>query len=70
MPVSDGTQETGVSDNATLSLDQIARQFGLVVAEVGGLRGDINVLTAIVVRRDHTLAALLTEVRALKSKPG
>ncbi len=53
-----------MSDEANPSLDLIARQLQLVLADVRRLRDDTRVLTAIAMRRDHTLSALLAEVRA------
>ena len=46
------------------SLDLIARQLQLVLADVGSFRDDICALAAIAVRQGHTLSALLAEVRA------
>ncbi len=39
-----------------------------VIAEQGAMRDDLRVLTAIAMRQDNTLAALLTEVRAMHSQ--
>ncbi len=57
-----------MSDDASPDLNLIARQVGLVLSEMGSLRDDMNVLTAIAMRQDHTLSALLTEVRAMHSQ--
>lgn len=56
-----------MSDDASPDLNLIARQLRLVLSEMGSLRGDMNVLTAIAMRQDHTLSALLMEVRAMHS---
>jgi hypothetical protein len=39
-----------------------------LTTEVGALREDMTVLTAIVMRQDATMNALLTEVRAMHSQ--
>ncbi len=57
-----------MSDDASPDLNLIARQLRLVLSEMGSLRDDMNVLTAIAMRQDHTLSALLTEVRAMHSQ--
>jgi hypothetical protein len=56
-------------------LAYIGRALARLTTEVGALRDDMNVLTAIVVRMDSTLgrldaamAALLTETRAVRSQ--
>ena len=46
-------------------LTQLVRQ---VIAEQGVARDDMRVLTAIAMRQDNTLAALLTEIRAMHSQ--
>jgi predicted DNA-binding ribbon-helix-helix protein len=46
----------------------IARQQRQIIAELGGMRDDMTVLTAIAMRQDGTLAALLTEVRAMHAQ--
>jgi len=57
-----------MSDDASPDLNLIARQLRLVLSEMGSLRDDMNVLTAIAMRQDHTVSALLTEVRAMHSQ--
>ncbi len=57
-----------MSDDASPDPNLIARQLRLVLSEMGSLRDDMNVLTAIAMRQDHTLSALLTEVRAMHSQ--
>jgi hypothetical protein len=58
-----------------IDLAYIGRALARLTTEVGALRDDMNVLTAIVVRMDSTLgrldaamAALLTETRAVRSQ--
>ena len=46
-------------------LTQLMRQ---VIADVGTIKDDMRVLTAIVMRQDNTLAAMLTELRAMHSQ--
>jgi hypothetical protein len=46
----------------------IARQQRQIITDLGTLREDMSVLTAIVLRQDSTLTALLTEVRAMHSQ--
>jgi hypothetical protein len=48
----------------TVDLNFLARQLQRVVAEVGSLRDDMQVLTPIVLRQGGTLTALLQETRA------
>ncbi len=50
-------------------LNPITTLLRQVIAEQGATRDDMRVLTAIAMRQDHTLAALLTEVRAMHSQP-
>ena len=55
-----------MSDNHELRLlTELVRQ---VIAEQATARDDMRVLTAIAMRQDNTLAALLTEVRAMHSQ--
>jgi hypothetical protein len=55
--------------NATSpSLALLARQQRQILTEMGGMRDDLGVLTAIAIRQDATLTALLTEVRAMHSQ--
>ena len=53
-------------DNVDLAY--IGRALNRLTTEVGSLRDDMTVLTAIVMRQDATLGALLTEVRAMHSQ--
>ncbi len=46
----------------------IARQQRQIITDLGGLREDMSLLTAIVLRQDATLTTLLTEVRAMHSE--
>jgi len=57
-----------MSDAPDLSL--IARQQRQILAELGGIRDDLNVLTSIVLRQDGTLTAALNELRAMHSQHG
>jgi len=56
-----------MSDEAAPDLSLLARQQRQLLSEMGGMRDDLAVLTAIVMRQDGTLAALLAEVRAMHS---
>jgi hypothetical protein len=59
-----------MSDNpeVTPDLTLIARQQRQILTEMGSMRDDLSVLTAIAMRQDATLTALLTEVRAMHSQ--
>jgi hypothetical protein len=57
-----------MSDDVTPDLTLLARQQRQILSELGGMRDDLAVLTAIAMRQDGTLAALLTEVRAMHSQ--
>jgi len=57
-------------DDATVDLSLLARQQQQILTEMGGMRDDLVVLTAIAMRQDGTLAALLTEVRAMHAQHG
>ncbi len=46
----------------------LARQLCQVISDLGSFRDDINVMTAISLRMEHTLSAFLTEVRAMNSQ--
>ena len=46
----------------------IGHQLARLINDVATLREDLNVLTAIVLRQDATLTALLTEVRAIHAQ--
>jgi hypothetical protein len=48
----------------TIDLTFIARQNERLVTDMAGLRDDMRVLTAIVMRTDSVLGTLLEEVRA------
>jgi hypothetical protein len=45
----------------------IAKQIERITADIGMLRDDVNVLSAIVRRSDGTATALLREMRAMTS---
>ncbi len=53
-------------DSPDLSL--LARQQRQLLSEMGTLRDDLAVLTAIAMRQDGTMAALLTGVRAMHAQ--
>ena len=57
----------GAPPPAGLSL--IARQQAQLLSEMGTLRDDMAVLTAIVQRLDGTMAGLVNEIRATHSQP-
>jgi hypothetical protein len=57
-----------MADDTTPGLSLLARQQRQLLAEMGSMRDDMAVLTAIVMRQDGTLAALLTEIRAMHSQ--
>ncbi len=52
----------------TADLSLIVRQQRQILSDIGTMREDIAVLTAIVLRQDATLTALLNEVRAMHSQ--
>jgi hypothetical protein len=59
-----------MSDDTTPDLSLLAWQQRQILTEMGGMRDDLAVLTAIALRQDGTLAALLAEVRdALAAQP-
>ena len=57
-----------MSDNTTPDLTLLARQQRQLLTEMGSMRDDLAVLTAVAMRQDGTLGALLTEVRAMHSQ--
>jgi hypothetical protein len=57
-----------MSDASPPELGLIARQQRQIITDLGPLREDMHVLTAIVLRQDGTLTALLNEVRATHSR--
>lgn len=57
-----------MSDEPIPDLTLLARQQQQLLTEMRGMRDDLTVLTAIVMRQDGTLSALLTEVRAMHSQ--
>ena len=57
-----------MSDDNTRDLSLLARQQRQILTEMGSMRDDLAVLTAIAMRQDGTLAALLAEVRAMHSQ--
>jgi len=59
-----------VSGEPVPDLALLARQQRQLLSEIGSTRDDLAVLTAIVMRQDGTLAALLTEVRAMHAQHG
>ncbi len=59
-----------MSDDITADFSLPARQQRQILTEIGSIRDDLAVLTAVAMRRDGTLAALLVEVRAMHSQHG
>jgi hypothetical protein len=57
-----------MSDDTTPDLSLLVPQQRQILTEMGGMRDDLTVLTAIAMRQDGTLAALLAEVRAMHSR--
>ena len=57
-----------MSDDTTPDLSLLVPQQRQLLAEFGSIRDDIAVLTAIAMRQDGTLSALLTEVRAMHAR--
>ncbi len=57
-----------MSDEAGADLSLIARQQRQLLSDLATLREDMSVLTAILLRQDATLTALLNEVRATHSQ--
>jgi hypothetical protein len=57
-----------MAESGGVDLALIARQQRQIITDLGTLREDMSVLTAIVLRQDSTLTALLTEVRAMHSQ--
>jgi hypothetical protein len=57
-----------MAEESGADLTLIARQQRQIITDLGALREDMSVLTAIVLRQDATLTALLTEVRAMHSQ--
>ncbi len=59
-----------MSDESNPDLRFIARQLKQLTTEVSSLRDDMNVMAAMVMRQDHTLGTVLTELRAMHSQHG
>jgi len=57
-----------MSDDTTPDLSLLARQQRQILTEMGSMRDDLAVLTAIAMRQDGTLGALLAEVRAMHAQ--
>lgn len=49
----------------TVTLEFLAAQIERVLAEQAGMRDDIRVLTAIVLRHENTLKDMLEQIRAM-----
>jgi hypothetical protein len=49
-------------------LHMLIHQQRQILADMGSIRDDLAVLTAVAMRQDGTLAALLPEVRAMHSQ--
>ena len=48
-----------------VSLELLARQQERLISDMAGLRDDMRVLTAIVLRQENTLNSLLDQLRAM-----
>jgi len=57
-----------MSDEISPDLSLLARQQRQILSEVGSIRDDLAVLTAVAMRQDGTLSSLLVEVRAMHSQ--
>ncbi len=57
-----------MTDDATPDLSLRGRQQRQILTEMGGMRDDLTVLTAVVVRQHGTLAASLAELRAMRAR--
>jgi hypothetical protein len=57
-----------MSETKTIDLTFVARQLRQVMTDVSSMRDDMSVLTAIVMRQDGTLNAILGELRAMHSQ--
>jgi len=53
---------------ASVDLSLLARLQRQLLTEIGSMRDDMSVLTAIVMRQDGPLSAVLTELRAMHSQ--
>ena len=51
-----------------VDLNFLSRQIARLSSDVASLRDDMTVLTAVAMRQDTTLAAVLTELRAMHSQ--
>ncbi len=56
-----------MSDDIAPDLSMLARQQRQILSELGSMRDDLAGLTAVAMRQDGTLSALLVEVRAMHS---
>ena len=57
-----------MSERDPATLEVLARQQDRILAELGSLRDDVNVLTAIFQRLDRSHTRLLAEIRATHSQ--
>ena len=55
-------------DEFAVSLDLILRRLSNMNVDIATLRDDMRVMSAMLMRMDNTLAALLTEVRAMHAR--
>ncbi len=46
----------------------LGRQQRQILTELGSIRDDVSVLTAVALRQDSTLTTMLTEIRAMHSE--
>jgi len=51
-----------------ITFESLARQQQRVIEEIGVMRDDMQVLTAMVMRLDGTVGLVLTELRAMHSQ--
>ncbi len=59
-----------MSDDTTPDPSLLARQQRQILTEMGSMRDNLAVMTAIAMRQDGTLAALLADVRAMHARHG
>jgi hypothetical protein len=57
-----------VSDKQPVSLDFLAQQQLRILDEIASFRDDMTVMAAITARVESSLAALITETRAMHSR--
>jgi hypothetical protein len=50
------------------NLDLVLRKLDQVIQDNGNFRDDMRVMSAMIMRMDNTVAALLTEIRAMHAR--